>query len=463
MKLFHKSKKPELNDEALDRLLADAYDARLSGLSENECRDKHCLFEPLDNEASAPETHPTSAKAFPLRGRCPGAYTGADEVAPDTQPIPTAEPRPIRAVPARSLRWRTAAAAALFLVFLGAGGWLLAQSLRVGFEPFSSQPNNATDSPMHPNQGQLRVVPQNCHAEKDGKVTVWVLDNPEIEYDGEYDLQKASKDNSFFHWVLDAGLDYWLPEGFAQKTVMSYEEYAAYCESFDLEQKYDDPNMCYAIYAWAFTTLGVQAPCLADVVQSGDAVHVFLHTPGEDGINSWRTIEAWVLVLPVSADTETLEVFGVLSETEYQYRKLSNQTVMENNTEGKLCITGIANTLFNFELFPEEKKYVAFWLQYEGTVIRIIADDKTECVNPDGTPFKKEDYEAFTNTPHGQARTRICVVAENCHYVSEAHGPFDNYYHAERIVFYTGEEADRILREAQLRQTQTNESVEKSN
>ena len=42
MKLFHKTTKPEITDENLDRLLSDAYDARLS---------------------QAP------AKAFPLRGR----------------------------------------------------------------------------------------------------------------------------------------------------------------------------------------------------------------------------------------------------------------------------------------------------------------------------------------------------------------------------------------------------------
>lgn len=419
MKLFHKTNKSEITDETLDHLLADAYDARLSGLSDNECRGKHRLSAVSAQEAL------------------------------------TVGPHPIRAIPARYVRWQTAVAAALFLVLLGAGGWLLVQSLRFGYTPTSSHSVIDTNSPLTPDHSQLRAAPQNCRLADLGGRDVYVLNDPEGEYDGEYDLQQADKEESFFKVAMDAPLNQWLPEGFAQKTVMGYEEYAAYCASFDLEQKYDVPNQCYIIYAWALENPRDQAPSLADVTQSGNSVFVLLHNPGEDGIHNRSTNEAWVLVIPVSAETETLEVCDVLNETEYQYRKLLNQTTVEANAEGDVCITGIATDLLNYEFWlgsPAEKEYPAVWLQYEGTEIHVTADERTEWVNPDGTPFKKEAYQAFHNTPYGQAWPKICVVAENCQPVgSVIFVPriYDNCYHAERIVIYFGDEAERILREAQ--------------
>ena len=57
MRLFSRKSKQNIEDETLAALLTEDYDARLDVI-----------------------TSGATSKAFPLRGRCPSAHTGADEV-----------------------------------------------------------------------------------------------------------------------------------------------------------------------------------------------------------------------------------------------------------------------------------------------------------------------------------------------------------------------------------------------
>lgn len=610
MNLFHKKNKPEISDEALDRLLADAYEARISGLSVNESRDKHCLS------------------------------------AANTQENPTAEPGQIRATPARAVRWRTAAAAVFFLAFLGAGGWLLQRSLRAGPAPAGTDPvsdpkpilnranlqnchaaelggetvyicdgeyegeydilsanaliyedgapqkallerlfeayrdggrcvdltaalpdglnkrqlmsweeyrsfceewglNVKYDDPelrylvcafayMSTNQEEepvlcdvtvaegaaclylrvndpnpyaqyralfpairILVVPttnraenvelrtvlyredyewrlegyrseqtelaklyapslKNCRpAELDGE-TVYVLNDPEAEYDGEYDVQRADKGDDFFQRQEycespEAGvhaLTMFLqpPEGFAQKTVMSYDDYAAYCETWGLTQKYHDPDQSYLVITSVFLAMEDPRLCVADVFQNEQTAAVFLwHTAGtpynENGYFRSMNMSAWVLTVPMDQARKTVAVYEVMYESEYLLEQAELERLQKNTVEtlpdGTVRIVGYADCTITsvsepFGVVPKE-----FEVCIGGEKVCIWIED-TALENPDGTPFTSYDRWNYAAPGSGETYQYLCIRAEGCERIEDRglFGSSDIYpdYRAARLI-----------------------------
>ena len=411
MRLFQKKATNEMTDAALDQLLTEAYDARLA-----------------------------AAQAFPLGGRCPGARTGADEELPDTASTskeePVSEPISLRSVSARAARWRTAAAAALFLVFLGAGGWLLHRSLRIGPGP-SNLSDTESDFPLS-YAGRLRIKPEHCHAAELGGETVYVLDDPEAEYDGEYDLQQVETDDRFFRPILDGTVEDEMPTGFAQKTVMSYADYAAYCETWGLDRKYDDPDRCYLVYAWVYRG----QPRLADVSRSGQTISLFLLDDTSAGELKQIDQTAWVLTVPMEQSVESVEIRELMTQEEYESELLLYKTVMETLPDGSLRITG----------YPEPLSWSmgnlfgwAFRL-LDGTRIMVYIHSASEWLNADGTPMDNAPL-AANNTVH----EKLCLRAEGCVEEKDGKGSFidaDATYLADRMVFYFDEDAEKALASA---------------
>ena len=411
MRLFQKKATNEMTDAALDQLLTEAYDARLA-----------------------------AAQAFPLGGRCPGARTVADEELPDTASTskeePVSEPISLRSVSARAARWKTAAAAALFLVFLGAGGWLLHRSLRIGPGP-SNLSDTESDFPLS-YAGRLRIKPEHCHAAELGGETVYVLDDPEAEYDGKYDLQQVETDDRFFRPILDGTVEDEMPTGFAQKIVMSYADYAAYCETWGLDRKYDDPDRCYLVYAWVYRG----QPRLADVSRSGQTISLFLLDDTSAGELKQIDQTAWVLTVPMEQSVESVEIRELMTQEEYESELLLYKTVMETLPDGSLRITG----------YPEPLSWSmgnlfgwAFRL-LDGTRIMVYIHSASEWLNADGTPMDNAPL-AANNTVH----EKLCLRAEGCVEEKDGKGSFidaDATYLADRMVFYFDEDAEKALASA---------------
>ena len=613
MKLLHKTKKPKITDEALDRLLADAYDARIS-------------------------------QAFPLRGRWqPEGLT--DEVAADTASAAKEELRPIRATPAKYVRWRTAAAAILFLVSLGAGGWLLQRSLRTnptpaGTDPISdpngflcrTQPANCHSAELagetvyifdgeyegeyeilsadaliygegalreelwdeffeiyssehrvdltsalpdslkkqqvmsyeeylsfccqwglnpkyrdrdqsylvytfaymstnrevqpilseltwadtvaclylwindpnpyvqyralfpairvlviptaeQPETVELRTVMnqedydcrlegyrayqaelaeqihaslQNCHPVELNGETVYVLNDPEAEYDGEYDVQRADNGEDFFQRREDCvssergmfTMTMFLqpPEGFAQKTVMAYADYAAYCETWGLTQTYHDPDQSYLVITSVFLAMEDPRLCVADVFQNEQTAAVFLwHTAGtpynENGYFRSMNMSAWVLTVPMDQARKTVAVYEVMYESEYLLEQAELERLQKNTVEtlpdGTVRIVGYADCTITsvsepFGVVPKE-----FEVCIGGEKVCIWIED-TALENPDGTPFTSYDRWNYLYPGGGESWQYLCIRAEGCERIEDRGllGSSDIYpdYRAARLI-----------------------------
>ena len=301
-----------------------------------------------------------------------------------------------------------------------------------------------TDTEYEQIQEALRT-PRNCHAADLNGQTVYVLDDEEARYDGEYDLQQVNEDD-FFAVVIDGPLEAAIPKGFTQQTIMTYADYAAYCEKWSLEQKYEDPDQSYLVYAWAFSDPADRPPFLADVVISGRTASVYQWYRKEDGVRYARyPAVAWALTVPVPAEVTAAEAPRVLTEAEYAYQADLYRTTLETLPDGRIRITGFPVDLF-WSSVPGDDEYIAVWLQYGEETLVLCVDDNTEWRKPDGTAFTRREYTEYDRTEYGQPRPRLCIVAENCQLregVDYGIFYFPHAYYAERLTLYFGDEADK--------------------
>lgn len=605
MKLFHKKEKREISDETLDRLLNEAYAARLAGLSANVCRDKYCL-----SAVPAEET-------------------------------PTVDPTPVRSTPARAAYWRTVAAAVLFLSLTGVGAWLLNRALRTNPEPYASAvPTETQVSPHHelppgrrelqncscenlggesvyvvselfnceyegeyeiqsmdawisensflkdqlldryaqrepgdtfsdlsellptelrtqktlsyseyvsyceqwgleknyddPEQNYLAlaiaylstdsseqpyltdviwsesgvrlciwindpnpyesyqtvypsvrvlILPtankaewvqwypamayeeyqerlaayqrlrdelepearsslKNCRPAELGDEISYVLIDPDAVYDGEYDLQRVNDQEDFYQVANDGLLEDWLPKGFAQKRIMTWAEYAAYCENWGLKRKYDDPEQNYLVYAWAYSEPSDQQPILADAAVSANMAFVFLWYYEADGIYRKTQPAAWVLTLPTSKETKYFETPTVLSEAEYEFQAPLYQTALTSSEDGSVQITGWTTY---WSHMVSQGLELAFMVNYGGKELPVCVDENTELQWADGSTLTVSYLKAIEIT-EGEAVPKLYLIAEGCREIGlTVVRPklYEEAYCAERIIVYSAEEAEQ--------------------
>lgn len=124
-------------------------------------------------------------------------------------------------------------------------------------------------------------------------------------YEGEHDIQEICE-------------DYLVSDGFECCTVMDYDEYHSFCETWELTEKYNDPDMNYIVVSYAaLDSTGAKASLAA--VDAVDLDHTsvklylwykFYGVGGDIGI---------VCIIPTKQPVTDVDVVRLTSEREYYY------------------------------------------------------------------------------------------------------------------------------------------------
>ncbi|MBR4700965.1 MAG: hypothetical protein IKP19_04640 [Oscillospiraceae bacterium] len=287
------------------------------------------------------------------------------------------------------------------------------------------------------------LKPAHIHYADLGGETVYVLDDEDAEYEGEYDLQEADLWEGPGLTTNPVSPEEEAPEGFSQKTVMTYEAYAAYCEKWGLEQKYKDPDRRYLVYATAEFSFAKRQPCLTDVQYFGQTAYLFLYYKTLYHSIDYRS--AWVLTVPTDAEVSNLELPRLLTRADYESktaelaRRAKNR--METLPDGSIRIIGYAHVTAVRVGEQNGGTPVEFEVQIDGKTVCVWIED-TELLNPDGTPFTDDSACSAQNDAApggGEALPCVCIRAEGCERI-EDRGIFgdlpDDYpdYRAARLI-----------------------------
>ena len=296
-------KRKQMCDERLSALLTEAYDAHLDAALSCHC-------EPVtDVTGVASRSFNTNSKD--CHDQC--VHWSRNDNKDSGEPE---APVAIRSTSTKRARWQGAVAAVLVMTILGAGGWLLHRQLTRR----SAAPMEGTQLPEETTPAEP-LNPQHCHAADLGGETVWVLDDENARYEGEYDLQSLTEKNPEINWSRDEER-----EGFEQQTLMSYAEYAAYCEKWGMDQKYRDPDQRYLVWAkWYPNNFGEDLR-LIDVTWDAQTAYLYFWNQDEPQVKLttyWANPgRAWVLVLPTTLEITSLETRRVMSEKTYHWKHL---------------------------------------------------------------------------------------------------------------------------------------------
>ena len=390
-----------MTDEELARRLTEALDARIDRAAE---------------------------KAFPLGGRCPSAHTGADEGVyrqADASSHPAAEPVPIRAVPARKVRLR-AAAAVLALCVLGIGVFLIWRLHRwIGSSP--TDPGDTTEDPQ-----TAAPEPENCRLVTfpDGE-SVWVLDR---EYRGDYDVQtitfpSSEERGSPASPLLPSDSPVYaasIPEGFRQEAILDYGAYAAWCAEFadyGLAQTYTDPESRYLVLACAEEHAALSETVLADVIAEETSVTIWFL---DQFMYGFQDSAAYVLTVPVPLETETLNVEAVYRSSDLKSLRLWHSTELTENPDGTVDLHGwnVGTRFFSPAETASEQVYL---LLFYGSEKILLQTD----LNAD---------EPLWNYESG-----IELLAENCVPMEPRAEGYDRWYQAETVRVLSLSEATQFV------------------
>ena len=259
-----------------------------------------------------------AVKSLPPREKDRAAHAGAEEEASRAR---TTEQR-AQTLRATKVRWHAVLAAVLALCVLIGIGLLLINGK--GWETLTQI--------LHPDPDQP-PEPENCSYEEfpDG-VGAWVRNGT---YSGLYDLQTLivpTHNEPGLKWYEVA-----MPEGFLRQELLSYQDYAAYCAEFGLEQTYTDPSLRYLVVARAKGHWSVQGAEPVDVIVRDHKVWLWLWDQFAGCIDQ---TEGYVLTVPVPAETEEAELFSVLSAGEAVRERLYHSTQITEQADGKLRIEG---------------------------------------------------------------------------------------------------------------------------
>ena len=323
------------------------------------------------------------------------------------------EPIPIRAVPARRVRLRAAAAAVLALCVLGAGAFLLWKlPLRGG--PSPADPGDTTEVSQSSTQelADPPALPENCHLETfpDGE-SVWVLDR---EYRGDYDVQSLT-----FH-AKESGspespvYTTFVPKDFRQEAILDYAAYAAWCAEFadyGLVQTYTDPENRYLVLACAEEHSVLSETSLADVITEGGSVTIWFL---DRFIYGSRDSGAYVLTIPVPPGTETLKVETVYASSDLKNLRLWHSTELTENADGTVDLHGwnVGLRLFSASETADDQEYLLF---YHGSEQILL---KTDQISEELLLTYGNDME---------------IRAENCVPIEPRAEGYDRWYQAETV------------------------------
>ena len=127
-------------------------------------------------------------------------------------------------------------------------------------------------------------------------------------YDGKYDIQYTD-----LHPEFDQN-DEW--QGFDTRAVMSYDEYASFCDKWHLQQAYSDQQKRYLVVAQVTPSAVSVEAVLAGVEYDGDTARLYV---ADDSYGVTADMVAYVIVVPTDDDgVQNVEVVDTLSEDCWQ-------------------------------------------------------------------------------------------------------------------------------------------------
>ena len=121
-------------------------------------------------------------------------------------------------------------------------------------------------------------------------------------YDGEHDIQ------TFVRYEDLSGLDC--------SAVMSYEEYHSYCEKWELEEKYHDPDMNYIVFSRSFDEGCNVDAMLSGVEYKGSKATLYLWYSFQ---GSTADYPGFVCIIPTDRAVKRVKLFNLYSEEEFDY------------------------------------------------------------------------------------------------------------------------------------------------
>ncbi len=392
-------KRKQMRDERLSALLTEAYDAHLDAALSCHC-------EPV-TDVTGVASRSSNTNSKDCHDQC--VHWSRNDNKDSGEPE---APVAIRSTSTKRARWQGAVAAVLVMTILGAGGWLLHRQLTRR----SAAPMEGTQLPEETTPAEP-LNPQHCHAADLGGETVWVLDDENARYEGEYDLQSLTEKNPEINWSRDEER-----EGFEQQTLMSYAEYAAYCEKWGMDQKYRDPDQRYLVWAkWYPNNFGEDLR-LIDVTWDAQTAYLYFWNQDEPQVKLttyWANPgRAWVLVLPTTLEITSLETRRVMSEKTYHWKHLDltlwKKNKMETLPDGSIRIIGWAERAEPFGHVPPK----AFILRFGDETICIWTEN-TPMWDPEGEPF--EDFFDISKEPTGGGLPYryLFVRAEGCQRIED--------------------------------------------
>ena len=133
------------------------------------------------------------------------------------------------------------------------------------------------------------------------------------EYDGNYQL--VNKD---FPEYVGMNRDFEALEEFRYDDVVDYEEYKAFCEKWDIEQKFTDEDSNYAIVSNYYVGSPNTTAKLAEVYEEYASVTIFYQVSSR-GVTADTT--GFAIIVPVDTDVTKVSSISMYTETEYENLK----------------------------------------------------------------------------------------------------------------------------------------------
>ena len=200
----------------------------------------------------------------------------------------------------------------------------------------------------------------NWHTGEVDGTTYYVLDKL---YSGDFHVQEVcfyeDEYESFFDASRSVGIRTtdWTSDhaDFSLETVLSLEEYTAYCKKWGLTPAYTDPDSAYAILSGTSVYSSRVEVQLADVRTEGDTVTLYLRDRFGGGLPiSW----GFVLTVPVDPTVKELKLQPVCNAEEFE--NLVQYGVMYNPVETAAPEKPV------IYLYPETETLVRVLLEYDG-------------------------------------------------------------------------------------------------
>lgn len=203
--------------------------------------------------------------------------------------------------PFRSLKFIIPAAVAL-IILLGAIGFLFSANKFFDFTSSDNAPTAIEENTI-PNITTARL----------GKKIYYIINE---DYKEEFDYQTIT--------VSDNGDTIGKVAQYNTTKVFNYEDYSAFCKTWNLTQKYTDESQNYAVIARAYQKTPVVKARLANAIAEKDTITLFIH---EEKEGTSTESKGYFIAIPVSSSV-TQDV-AIKTYTRAQFESIRINSVEE--------------------------------------------------------------------------------------------------------------------------------------